>query len=192
MTAPWVMLFKYSNDPEYLQSIISDYSARGRGNKLIKLSQHNRKHVQHTQHTRKRGLEGSRSVVQMSWVGCADSPVNMALKQSEEEAIMARCTGNASSPSPATSVTSHNKPSILSWSNPQWKWRKMHETTPRIGVLKYKSTTDITRPPPPNIPELFYFSLIIVNLQKKLKQQKTHRGNTKNSLSVTGFILSQI
>lgn len=31
---------------------------------------------------------------------------------------MARCTGKASSPSPATSVTSQSKPSILSWSNP--------------------------------------------------------------------------
>ena len=31
---------------------------------------------------------------------------------------MARCTGKASSPSPATSVTSHSNPSILSWANP--------------------------------------------------------------------------
>lgn len=48
---------------------------------------------------------------------------------------MARCTGKGSSPSPATSVTSHNKPSILSWSNP---WRKETEVTmcvtaPRSG-----------------------------------------------------------
>lgn len=57
MTAPWVMLFKYSNDPEYMQSIISDYSARGRGNKLINVSHHNRKHVYHTfTHAGLRGL----------------------------------------------------------------------------------------------------------------------------------------
>lgn len=48
MTAPWVMLFKYSNEPKYMQTIISDYSARGRGNKLINISHHNRKHVYHT------------------------------------------------------------------------------------------------------------------------------------------------
>lgn len=48
MTSPWVILYKYSNDPEYMQSIISDYSARGRGNKLINASHHNRVDVYHT------------------------------------------------------------------------------------------------------------------------------------------------
>lgn len=48
MTAPWVMLFKYSYDSEYMQSIISDYSARGGGNKLINVSHHNRIDVYHT------------------------------------------------------------------------------------------------------------------------------------------------
>lgn len=42
------MLFKYSNYSEYMQSIISDYRARGRGNKLINVPHHNRKHVYHT------------------------------------------------------------------------------------------------------------------------------------------------
>lgn len=78
MIAPWVMLFKYSNDPEYMQSIISDYSARGRGNKLITYLITTESMF--TTHTHKQGLEGSFSGVQMLWVGCADSPVNMALK----------------------------------------------------------------------------------------------------------------
>lgn len=78
MIAPWVLLFKHSNDPEYMQSIISDYSARGRGNNLITYLITTESML--ATHTHKQGLEGSFSGVQMLWVFCTDSPVNMALK----------------------------------------------------------------------------------------------------------------
>lgn len=57
MTALWVTPLKYSNDPEFMQNIISDYSARGRGNKIINASHHNRKNVYHT-HTHNQGSAG--------------------------------------------------------------------------------------------------------------------------------------